>query len=40
MYDYHYNFIKKNFHAGLLLTDTHRLTYEIKSDSFYEEFSK
>ena len=31
MYDFHYNFIKKNFDAELLFTDTGSLTYEIKS---------
>ena len=40
MYDFHYNFIKKNFSAELLLTDTDSLTYEIKSENAYEEFSK
>ena len=40
MYDFHYNFIKKNFDAELLLTDTDSLTYEIKSKSVYEEFYK
>ena len=30
MYDFHYNFIKKNFVAELLFTDTESLTYEIK----------
>ena len=40
MYDFQYNFIKKNFDAELLFTDTDSLTYEIKSESVYEEFFK
>ena len=40
MYDFHYNFIKKNFNAELLFTDTDSLTYEIKSEDVYEEFFK
>ena len=40
MYDFHYNFIKKNFDAELLFTDTDSLTYEIKSEDIYEEFFK
>ena len=40
MYDFHYNFIKKNFDAELLFTDTDSLTYEIKSKDVYEEFFK
>ena len=40
MYDFHYNFIKKNFDAELLFTDTDSLTYEIKSKNVYEEFFK
>ena len=40
MYDFHYNFIKKNFDAELLFTDTDSLTYEIKSENVYEEFYK
>ena len=38
MYDFHYNFIKKNFNAELLFTDTDSLTYEIKSENVYEDF--
>ena len=40
MYDLHYNFIKKQFNAELLFTDTDGLTYEIKSEDVYEEFFK
>ena len=32
------NFIKNNFDAELLFTDTDSLTYEIKSKDVYEEF--
>ena len=38
MYDFHYNFIKKNFDAELLFTDTDGLTCEIKSENDFEEF--
>ena len=40
MYDFHYNFIKKNFDVELLFTDTDSLNYEIKSKNVYEEFFK
>ena len=40
MYNFHYNFIKKNFDVELLFTDTDSLTYEIKSEDVYEEFFK
>ena len=40
MYDFHYNFIKKNFNGELLFTDTDSLTYEIKSEDVYEELFK
>ena len=40
MYDFHYNFIKKNFDAELLFTDTDSLTYEIKSENIYEKIFK
>ena len=40
MYDFHYNFIKKNFDAELLFTDRDSLTYEIKSENVYEKFFK
>ena len=35
MYGFHYNFIKKNFDAELLFTDTDSLTYKIKSENVY-----
>ena len=40
MYDFHCNFIKKNFNADLLFIDTDSLGYEIKSENAYEEFFK
>ena len=40
MYDFHYNFIKTDFNAALLFTDTDSLTYDIKSEDVYEEFFK
>ena len=40
MCDLHQNFIKKQFDAELLFTDTYSLTYEIKSKDVYEEISK
>ena len=39
-YDFHYNFIKNNFNAELLFTDTDSLAHEIKSENVYEEFFK
>ena len=39
MYDFHYNFIKKNFSAELF-TDTDSLTDEIKSENVYKKFYK
>ena len=40
MYNFHHDFIKKNFDAELLFTETDSLTYEIKSENVYEEFFK
>ena len=37
MYDFHYNFIKKNFNDELLFTDTDSLTYEIRSENVYKK---
>ena len=36
MYDFNYNFIKKNFNPELLFTDTDSLTYKTKSENVYE----
>ena len=33
-------FIKNNFDAELLFTDTDSLTYEMRSENVYEEFFK
>ena len=38
MYDFRYNFVKKNFNGKLLFTDTDSLTYEIESNNVYKEF--
>ena len=38
IYDFHYNFVKKNFNVKLLFTDTDSFTSEIKSENVYEEF--
>ena len=40
MYDFQYNFIKKNFNAELLFTDRDSLAYETKSKNVYEELFK
>ena len=40
IYNFHCNFIKKNFNAELLFTDTDSLIYEIKSEKVYKEFFK
>ena len=39
-YDFHYNFIKEDFDAELLFTDTDSFAYEIKSEDVHEEFFK
>ena len=38
MYDFHYNFTKKNFSAKLFFTDADSLTYKIKSENIYKDF--
>ena len=38
IYDFHYNFIKKQIDAELLFTDIDSLTYEIKSEGVMKNF--
>ena len=38
IYDFHYSFIKTNFDAELLFTETDSLTYEVKSEMFIKKF--
>ena len=40
IYDFHDNFIKKNFDAELLFTDTDNFANEIKSENVYGQFFK
>ena len=42
MYDFHYNYIKKEYgsRAKLLFTDTDSLTYEIETEDVYEDLWK
>ena len=42
MFDFHYNYIKKNYgdKAELLMTDTDSLVYLIQTDDFYEDIKK
>ena len=40
MYDFHYNFIKRDFDTELLFTDTGSRTYEIKSENVYQKLFK
>ena len=35
MYDLHYNYIKRNYDAKLMFTDTDSLIYEIKTNDVY-----
>ena len=39
-YDFHYNFIKKNFDAELLFAATDSLVYKIRSANVYDKFFK
>ena len=40
MYEFHYNFTKRDFDAELLFSDTGSLTYEIKSENVYQKLFK
>ncbi len=41
MYDFHYNYVKKNYgqKSKLLFTDTDSLCYEIQTEDFYKDIS-
>ena len=41
IYEFHYDYIKNKFdnNARLLFTDTDSLTYDIKTEDFYKDFS-
>ncbi len=42
MYDFHYDYVKKNYgqKSKLLFTDTDSLCYEIETEDFYRDISK
>ena len=40
MYEFYYKYIKRNYDAKLLFTDTDSLVYEIKAEEAYEDFYK
>jgi len=42
MYEFHYNYIKKNYgpKAKLLMTDTDSLMYEIHAEDFFEDIQE
>ena len=38
MYEFHNKYIRKQYYANLLFTDTDGLVYEIKTDNVYDGF--
>ena len=38
MYNFHHDYIKRNFDANLLFADAGSLVYEIKNEGVYEDF--
>ena len=40
MYEFHYKYIKSEYGANLLFTDTDSLVYELKTEDVYEDYYK
>ena len=40
MYEFHYHYVKNKYDKSSILSGTDSLMYEIKTEDFYEDFSK